>query len=131
MANENYSLNSRFFFFQLFSNMLLNTIINNILKTSNTVIVIFDLDHIQLLNQFALLLKVQASLYFLYTVTEIVLVKYWMRFILKRLVTMDDAFIAFVLTLENLTMSILFAIARVMISDETIMPQFGSAESRL
>ena len=93
--------------------------------------VIFDLEHIQLLKQFVFFLKVQAALYFCYTVTEIVLVKYWMRFILKRLVTMDDAFIAFVLTLENLTMSILFAIARVMISDETIMPQFGSAESRL
>ena len=118
-------------FFQLFSNMLLNAIINNILKTSDTVMVIFDLEHIRLLKQFVLFLKAQATLYFLYTVTEIVLVKYWMRFILKRLVTMDDAFIAFVLTLENLTMSILFAIARVMISDETIMPQFGSAESRL
>ena len=131
MANENYSLNSRFFFFQLFSNMLLNTIINNILKTSDTVMVIFDLEHIRLLKQFVLFLKVQAILYFLYTVTEIVLVKYWMRFILKRLVTMDDAFIAFVLTLENLTMSILFSLARVMISDESMLSQFGSAESRL
>ena len=111
--------------------MLLNTIINNILRTSDTVMVIFDLEHIRLLRQFVFFLKVQAALYFFYTVTEIVLVKYWMCFILKRLVTMDDAFIAFVLTLENLTMSILFAIARVMISDETIMPQFGSAESRL
>ena len=111
--------------------MLLNTIVNNILKTPDTLMVIFDLEHIRLLKQFVLFLKIQATLYFLYTVTEIVLVKYWMRFILKRLVTMDDAFIAFVLTLENLTMSILFAIARVIISDESILPQFGSAESRL
>ena len=111
--------------------MLLNNIINSILRTSDTVMVIFDLEHIRLLKQFVFFLKVQAALYFFYTVTEIVLAKYWMRFILKRLVTMDDAFIAFVLTLENLTMSILFAIARVKISYETILPQFGSAESRL
>ena len=111
--------------------MLLNNIINAILRTSDTVMVIFDLEHIRLLKQFVVFLKVQAALYFFYTVTEIVLVKYWMQFIMKRLVTMDDAFIAFVLTLENLTMSILFAIARVVISDESILPQFGSAESRL
>ena len=111
--------------------MLLNTIINHILRTSDTVMIIFDLEGIRLLRQFVFFLKVQAALYFFYTVTEIVLAKYWMCFILKRLVTMDDAFIAFVLTLENLTMSILFAIARVLITDETIMPQFGSAENRL
>ena len=111
--------------------MLLNNIINSILRTSDTVMVIFDLEHIRLLKQFVFFLKVQAALYFWYTVTEIVLVKYWMCFILKRLVTMDDAFIAFVLTLENLTMSILFSLARVMISDESMLSQFGSAESRL
>ena len=111
--------------------MLLNLILNNILRTSDSVMVIFDLKHIQLLQQFVLFLKVQNNLYLLYTVTEIVLVKYWLRFILKRLVTIDDAFIAFVLTLENFTMSILFSLARVIISDESILPQFGSAESRL
>ena len=111
--------------------MLLILIFNNILKTSDAVMVIFDLENIQLLKQFVLFLKIQSVMNFYYTVTEIVLVKYWMRFILKSLVAMDDAFIAFVLTLENLTMSILFSLARVIISDETILPQYGSAESKM
>ena len=111
--------------------MLLNFIFNNVLRTLDTAMIIFDLEQIKLLKQFVFFLKIQGSLYFLFMVTEIVLVKYWMRFILKRLVTMDDAFLVFVLTLENLTMSTLFSLARVIISDDQFIPQFGSAESKL
>ena len=92
--------------------------------------VIFDLEHLQLLRQFVLFLKIQNVLYMLFTITEVVLVKYWMRFILKKLVTMDDTFIVVVLTLENLAMSILFAIARVIISEDYLV-EYQSAESKL
>ena len=110
--------------------MLLNTIFSNILRTSDTAMVIFDLEHLQFLRQFAMFLRIQSVLYVLFTITEIVLVKYWMRFIMKRFVTMDDAFIVFVLTLENLTMSTLFALARVMISERHLL-EYQSAESKL
>ena len=92
--------------------------------------VIFDLEHLQLLRQFVLFLKIQNVLYMLFTITEVVLVKYWMRFIMKKLVTMDDTFIVVVLTLENLAMSILFAIARVIISEDYLV-EYQSAESKL
>ena len=110
--------------------MFLNSIISHILRTSETAMVIFDLEHFQLLRQFVLFLKIQSILYLLFTITEIVLIKYWMRFILKRMVTMDDAFIVFVLTLENLSMSILFALARVMISEGYLIA-YQTTESKL
>ena len=97
--------------------MLLNTIFTNILKTSEMVMVIFDLEHFQLLRQFVAFTRVQSVLYILFTLTEMILIKYWMQFILKKVIIKDDAFIVLVLTLENLMMSILFALARVMISD--------------
>ena len=44
---------------------------------------------------------------------------------------MDDNFIVTVLTMENITMSVLFGMAKVMISDDKLMPQYKSADSKL
>ena len=98
--------------------MLLNMIVNNILKTVNTSIIIFDLDEVKFLKSFAMFLRIQATLFVLFTVIEICLFKYWLKFILKRLVTMDDSVIVMIFSLQNILMSVLFAIARVQISDE-------------
>ena len=117
--------------FQLFSNLLLNFIISNILRSVQTVQVIFDLDHIWFLNKFTLFTPTQSLLALQYTFIEIVLFKFWLRFIKKRLVPMDDNFIVTVLTMENITMSVLFGMAKVMISDDKLMPQYKSADSKL
>ena len=61
---------------------------------------------------------------------EIVLFKLWLRFIKKRLVAMDDNFIITVLTMENVTMSVLFGAAKVIISDDIMMPMYNSSESK-
>ena len=107
--------------------MLMNMIINNILKTVNTGIIIFDLDEVKILKSFAMFLRIQATLFVLFTVIEICLFKYWLKFILKRLVTMDDSVIVVIFSLQNILMSVLFAMARVQISDD----QYIQTEKKL
>ena len=97
------------------------------LRSIQTVQVMFDLNHIWLLNKITLFAPTQCSLAFHYVMIEILLFKFWLRFIKKKLVVMDDAFITTVLTMENVTMSILFALAKVMLSDEGfLIPEFRS-----
>ena len=43
---------------------------------------------------------------------------------------MNDNFIVTVLTMENVTMSVLFGAAKVIISDEIMMPMYNSSESK-
>lgn len=97
------------------------------LRTFQTVQVMFDLDNVWLLEKITLFTPYQSTLAFHCTLIEMFLFKFWLKFIRKRLVVMDDAFISFVLTMENITMSVLFAWAKVILSDEGLfLPQSRS-----
>ena len=104
--------------------------ISNVLRSAQTIQVLFDLDHIWFLCKFTLFTPNQAVLALHFTLIEIVLFKFWLRFVKKRLVAMNDNFIVTVLTMENVTMSVLFGAAKVIISDETMMPMYNSSESK-
>ena len=111
---------------QLFSNCLINLMINHVLRTVSTIQVVFELQHVQWLTLLVYFLKTQVVLFAQFTVTEICLFKYWLKFIRKRLVTMEESFIVTVLTMENLMMSLLFAASRVF-----ILSRFPNFEDKL
>ena len=62
-------------------------------------------------------LQLQFNLFSIFTILEIVTIKYWLKFIRKKVVAMDDEIIVFVLTLQNLVMSSLYALVKIVIGD--------------
>lgn len=106
-------------------------VLNNVLKTAKTISIVFDLKESQILKQLALFLRIQTTLFVVFSITEICLFKYWLKFVLKRLVKMNDSMIILILTLENLSMSILFSLVRIHISDHQFMPGMKSEKSGL
>ena len=62
-------------------------------------------------------LQLQFNLFSIFTILEIVTIKYWLKFIRKKVVAMNDEIIVFVLTLQNLMMSSLYALVKIVIGD--------------
>ena len=54
------------------------------------------------------------------TFLEISAIKYWLKFIRKRMVVMDEAFINVSLTLINIMLSILWALVKVILGDKAL-----------
>ena len=54
---------------------------------------------------------------FLLTILEITAMKYWLRFIRKRLISMDDNFLYMSLTIQNIVLSTVFSVSKFVIGD--------------
>ena len=106
-------------FLQLFSNSLLLLVFNNCHETIQVIQIIFDLDYSNVVNNFNAVLQIQTNLYTIFTILEILAFKYWLKFIRKRILAMNDQIIVFYLTLQNLLISTIYAFAKVIIGDGT------------
>ena len=102
---------------QIFSNALLLLIFNNCYETVQVIQIIFDLNYPNYVTNFNGFLQIQTNLFSILTILEILTFKYWMRFIKKSVVAMNDQIIVFYLMLQNLFISSLFAITKVIIGD--------------
>ena len=103
--------------FQLFSNLILNVIASNIAESINSIQIIFDLDYPSILNYFYYFQKMQLVFTFYLTMIEVCLLKYWLKFIRKKIIAMDDSFVGFGITLANVSLTSLFAVSKVFIGD--------------
>ena len=54
---------------------------------------------------------------FLFTVLEITVLKYWLKFIRKSLISMDDNFMYLSLSIQNIVLSTLFSVSKFVIGD--------------
>lgn len=103
-------------------------IVNNLSKTLTIIPIVFDLEEPWFLEKFVMFLRIETSVFLTLTITEICIFKYWLKFILKRLIIMDNQRIVLVLTLENLMMSTLFALVRIHKSDDKYLPQYSGRD---
>ena len=51
---------------------------------------------------------------------EVCLMKYWLKFVRKKIITIDDSFVSVGITLTNVMLSSMFAILKVVIGDADI-----------
>ena len=59
----------------------------------------------------------QYHFYALLTIFELGFIKFWLKHIRKRLIVMDEAFIVTCITLQNVMMSVLYALTKITIGD--------------
>ena len=62
-------------------------------------------------------LQFQILFFSIFTLMEIVIIKFWLKFIRQRVVVMKEDFIVICLTLQNLMMSSLYSIVKVIMGD--------------
>ena len=104
---------SQFSKFQL----LITFILNNLLFTSSTVQNVFDLNDLGFFKNLRAFCMYQYHFYALLTIFQIGFIKFWLKHIRKRLVAMDEAFIVTCITLQNVMMSVLYALTKMAIED--------------
>ena len=107
-------------FLQLFSNLILNVIMSNIAESINSIQIIFDTNFPLLVKYFYFFQKMQLVFNFYLTMIEVCLMKYWLKFVRKKIINIDDSFVSFGITLTNAMLSSLFAISKVVIGDADI-----------
>ena len=103
------------FFVQLFSNLLLQTIANNILESIYALQILFDIDYPAMIRSIYFFQKYQGIIYKLLTFIEMVYIKFWLKFVRQRMISMDDQYIVTCLTAQNLILSSLLSILMVRI----------------
>ena len=106
-----------FKYFQLFSNLILNVIVSNIAESINSFQMIFDLSYHSILKYFYYFQRMQLVFTFYLTMIEVCMIKYWLKFIRKKVIAMDDSFMGVGYTLVNVFITSLFAISKVAIGD--------------
>ena len=92
-------------------------IFNNICETVQAIKIVFDIDYPKILADCHAFLQFLTNLFSIFTLMEIVMIKFWLKFIRKRLVVMKEDFIVRCLTLQNFLMSSLYALTKVIIGD--------------
>ena len=107
-------------YFQLFSHLILNVIVANIAESFNSIQIVFDLDYPLILKYFYFFQKMQLVFTFYLTIIEVCLLKYWLKFIRKKIIAMDDSFVGFGITLANVLVTTLFALSKVVIGDDDL-----------
>ena len=100
--------------------MILNVIISNIAESINSVQMIFDVNFPLHIKYFYFFQKMQLVLNFYLTMIEVCLMKYWLKFVRKKIITIDDSFVSVGITLTNVMLSSMFAISKVVIGDADI-----------
>ena len=93
--------------------MLLMTIGGNIVDTIYALQILFDIDYPGFIRIAYFFLKFQGMTYVLQTLIEMVYIKFWLKFVRQRMVSMDDSFIVTCLTAQNLMLSSLFSMTMV------------------
>ena len=95
-------------------------ILSNILETMNTIRILFDLSYPKVMLYFHAFHAMQINFTYLLVIIEMCIIKYWLKFWRQRMIAMDDSFIAICITLQNVTMSSIFALAKIQIGDAEV-----------
>ena len=96
------------------SNIFCWWIIANVLETWTTLEIVFNMSGLYLFESFK---DVFIMCNFLFTVLEITVLKYWLKFIRKSLISMDDNFMYLSLSIQNIVLSTLFSVSKFVIGD--------------
>ena len=92
-------------------------ILSNILETINTIRILFDLSYPKTLLYFHAFQSMQVIITFLLIIIETCTIKYWLKFWRQKMIAMDDYFIATCITMQNIMMSSIFAMAKIQMGD--------------
>ena len=92
-------------------------IFNNLYETVRAIEIVFDLDYPKVMTDFHAFLQFQTNFFTIFTLLEIVMIKFWLKFIRKRLVVMKEDFIVLCLNLENFFISSLYGLTKVKFGD--------------
>ena len=97
--------------------MLIQLIFHNTVDTIQTMKNVFDVE-VGVLTIFKEFVKMQTWHFYLLSLIEICLIKYWLKYLRKRLVSMDETFIVWSLNLINIMISISLSSAKIMLDEE-------------
>ena len=90
---------------------------HNLFETINTIEILFETPLPQVIENIYTWESCFMLSYFALTFFEIWAIKFWLKFIRKRMVVMNESFIVFSLTSINTMLSTLWSIAKVMLGD--------------
>ena len=109
------------YFSKLMSHFLLVTMIHTILtETINVIGFIFEIRYPNFIENAHDTASFFFMTYAILTLFEISAIKYWLKFIRKRMVVMNEAFINVSLTLINIMLSFLWALVKVILGDKSL-----------
>ena len=89
--------------------MLLTVIGGNVAKTIYALQILFDIDYPGFIRSAYFFMRFQEITYALLTLIEIMYIKFWLRFVRQRMISMDDSYIATCLTAQNIMISTLYS----------------------
>ena len=96
--------------------MLLQLMFHNTVETIETLNNVFGLD-LASLETVKEVVKMQTWHFYLLSLIEICLIKYWLKYLRKRLISMDEHFIVRCLSMINVMISISCSCAKIMLGD--------------
>ena len=105
------------FILQLFSNFLMTWIIHNVFESINTIEILFEISLPRIIQDFYTWETNFMLTYFALTLLEIWTIKFWLKFIRKRMIVMNECFMVFSLTFINIMISTLWALGKLIMED--------------
>lgn len=96
--------------------MLLQLMFHNTVETIETLNNVFGLD-LASLETVKEVVKMQTWHFYLLSLIEICLIKYWLKYLRKRLISMDEHFIVRCLSMINVMISISCSCAKIVLGD--------------
>ena len=112
-------------YFQLISNLYLSWNVSILLETLNTIEVLFEVEYpliIKYAYDFNIIFNTILS--FL-TWIETWMIKFWLKFVRKKMVVMDESFICVALTSINIMLCSLWSMTKVFLGNSTISHPFA------
>ena len=96
-------------------------IFNNLIFTIQAFEIIFDLEYPKFVAHLNAFLQIQPNNFAVLTLLEIIAIKFWFKFIQKKVLAMNDEFLTFSLTFINLFISSIFTLVKIILGDGDIV----------
>ena len=96
-------------------------IFNNLNFTIQAFEIIFDLEYSKFVSDLNAFLQLQPNNFVVLTLLEILAIKFWFKFIQKRVLAINDEFLTFCLTFQNLLLSFVFTYVKICLGDGDIL----------
>ena len=92
-------------------------IIHNMFESINTIEILFEISLPRIIQEFYTWETNFMLTYFALTLLEIWTIKFWLKFIRKRMIVMNESFMVFSLTFINIMISTLWALGKLIMED--------------
>ena len=109
--------------------MMVHMIISNILETITFIKIVFNVFE-EVIDILGAYFKMQSVHFHMMSLVEICLIKLWLNFGRKRMITMDETFIVWSLTAINVMISFLLSTSKMMVGDLFGFSSESSVEKR-